>query len=308
MPGRQSAWRGRLGFERSRKISPLTFKYAPVRPSCRQSACLPSVRYSGTRYSSHSAGGSTTWLSPSKTTKSFVALISPHSDFGVNRDRAAYIETPARRSGGPPHRRLRAQRGAHFLVRRPPVGALDLGNALADDVGRRLHLVEAAGVGAQELGLILLRQPVFLHGFDGAPSVIAVMVIDIRRPAQDIAIEFREPRGRRLVALKASHAMLKECLARQALQRRQLSLVLVKFIRLIALVDQEAKPGRGGLEHSSVDLRVPLEKSRHQDNRDPERRFALKILHIGKEGVRQPGSSYGLADQFGAGILLGVGR
>ena len=46
----------------SRKTSPLTFRYAPVRPSWRHSACLPSVRYSGSRYFSHSAGGSTTWL------------------------------------------------------------------------------------------------------------------------------------------------------------------------------------------------------------------------------------------------------
>ena len=35
---------------------------------------MPSVRYSGLRYFSHSKGGSTTWLSPSNTTKSLVAI------------------------------------------------------------------------------------------------------------------------------------------------------------------------------------------------------------------------------------------
>src|SRR5689334_24185656 len=39
-------------------------------------------------------------------------------------------------------RGLRAQRGAHFLLGRPPVRALDLGDSLSDDVGRGLHLVE----------------------------------------------------------------------------------------------------------------------------------------------------------------------
>ena len=46
---------------------------APRRPS-RPSACLPSVRYSGSRYFSQSAGGSTTWLSLSNTMKSLVAM------------------------------------------------------------------------------------------------------------------------------------------------------------------------------------------------------------------------------------------
>jgi hypothetical protein len=46
---------------------------APRRPS-RPSACLPSVRYSGSRYFSQSAGGSTTRLSLSNTMKSLVAM------------------------------------------------------------------------------------------------------------------------------------------------------------------------------------------------------------------------------------------
>src|SRR6516165_964611 len=74
MPGRHSACRGKLGLPLSRKILPLTLRQAPVWPSWRYSACLPSVRYSGSRYFSHSAGGSTTWLSPSNTTKSLVII------------------------------------------------------------------------------------------------------------------------------------------------------------------------------------------------------------------------------------------
>src|SRR4029077_18511463 len=131
-----------------------------------------------------------------------------------------------------------------------------------------------------------------------APGVVAVMVVDIRRPAKDVAVELWKPGRRRLVAFKAGHAMREECLARQALQQRQLSLVLVELVGLVALVDEEAEPGRGGLEHSRVNLRAPLEKSRHQHNRYPERCFALKILHICKEGVRQPGGRNGLADQL----------
>src|SRR6516225_6134253 len=78
MPGRHSACRGKLGLPLSRKISPLIFRYAPVGPSCRHSPCLPSVRYSGSRYFSHSAGGSITWLSPSNTANSLAIICSSH--------------------------------------------------------------------------------------------------------------------------------------------------------------------------------------------------------------------------------------
>ena len=67
MPGRQMAWRGRLGFMVSRTTSPLILRYEFVSPSCRHSACLPSTRNSGSRYFSHSSGGSTTWESLSNT-------------------------------------------------------------------------------------------------------------------------------------------------------------------------------------------------------------------------------------------------
>src|SRR5215469_5693457 len=77
------------------------------------------------------------------------------------------------------NRRLRAQCGVDFLVGRPPIGALDLGDAIADDLGRRLYLVEAAGIAAEELGLVFDRQAVLLHRLDRSPGVVAVMMIDV---------------------------------------------------------------------------------------------------------------------------------
>src|SRR5262245_46300709 len=156
MPGRHSAWRGRFGFDVSRKISPLTFRYEPVRPSCRQSPCLPSVRYSAPRYFSHSSGGSTTCESPSNTAKSLV-FIAP----------SARGEKLSARDG-----RLRPERRAHLLVGRPPLGSLDLAHALADDVAGCRHAIEPSRIGAEELHLMLHWQPVLLHGLDGAPRVV----------------------------------------------------------------------------------------------------------------------------------------
>src|SRR5215469_13332821 len=211
---------------------------------------------------------------------------------------------PCKLSAG--NRRFGAQRSTDFLVGRPPVRPLDLGDAGADDVSRRLYLVEASGVGAEEFGLLLLRQPMFLHRLDRAPGVVAVVVVDIGRPAQDVAVEFGEPRRRRLVALEAGHAMLKEGLARQLLQRRQLPLVLVEPVGLVAFVYEEAEPGRRGLEHRRVDFRMPLEEAGHQHHRDPQSGLCLKVLHIGQECVRQAGGCDCAPDQFGAGILFTV--
>src|SRR4249920_3060414 len=126
MPGRHSAWRGRLGLVVSRKISPFILRYEPVRPSWRQSPCLPSVRYSDSRYFSHSAGGSTTCESPSNTAKSFVVILAALRILALS----------------PGDRRVRPQGGADFLVGRPPIGALDLADALADDRAGRRHVVE----------------------------------------------------------------------------------------------------------------------------------------------------------------------
>ena len=43
-------------------------------------------------------------------------------------------------------------------------------------------------------------KPVLLHRLDRPPGIIAVVVIDVGRPDQDVAIKFRESRRRRLVA------------------------------------------------------------------------------------------------------------
>src|SRR5204862_4528304 len=115
-------------------------------------------------------------------------------------------------ASAPADRRLRTQRRAHFLLGWPPVRTFDLGNAIADDVGRRLDLVEASRIGAEEFRLILLWQPVLLHCLDGPPGVIAVVMVDIGRPAQDVAVKFRQAGRRRLGALEAGPAMTEECL------------------------------------------------------------------------------------------------
>src|SRR6266446_8827904 len=205
-----------------------------------------------------------------------------------------------------PDRRLGPQRSADFLFRWPPVRAIDLGDALADDVDRRLHVIEAPGVGAQEFGLILLRQAVCLHRLHRAPGVVAVVVVDVGRPAQDVAIELRQSRRRRLVPFEAGHAMLEESLARELLQRRQLPFVAVEAVGLVALVDQEAEPGRGRLENRRIYFWMPVKEARHQYHRDPECRLRLEILYIRQEGMRQPRCRNRAADQLGAGILLAV--
>src|SRR5438477_7477996 len=133
-------------------------------------------------------------------------------------------------ASAPADRRLRTQRRAHFLLGWPPVRTFDLGNAIADDVGRRLDLVEAPRIGAEEFRLILLREPVLLHCLDGPPGIIAVVMVDIGRPAQDVAVKFRQAGRRRLVAFEAGHAMLEEGLARQLFQRRPLPLIAVNLV------------------------------------------------------------------------------
>src|SRR5712671_4476175 len=54
--------------------------------------------------------------------------------------------------------------------------------------------------------------------------------------------------------------MLEEGLARELLQRRQLPFVAVEAVGLVALVDQEAEPGRGRLEHRCIYFWMPVKK------------------------------------------------
>ena len=109
------------------------------------------------------------------------------------------------------------------------------------------------------------------------------MVIDVGRPGQDVAVEFRQARRRCLVPLEPGHTMRGEGLARQAFQGRQLALVAVEPVRLVAFVEQKAEPGRRCLEHRGVNLRVPVEETGHQDHRDPQRSLGLEILHVRQE-------------------------
>ena len=73
-------------------------------------------------------------------------------------------------------------------------------------------------------------------------------MVHVGRPRQDVLVEFRQPRRRRLVALEAGDAMGEKRLAGQALQGRQLAVIAIEPIMLIALVEDKAEPGRGGLE------------------------------------------------------------
>src|SRR5262249_33186324 len=95
---------------------------------------------------------------------------------------------------------------------------LDFTDPLPDDRRGRLDVVQAASVGPQELGLVSDGQSALLHRLDGPPGIIAVVVIDVRGPRQDVFVELREARRRGLITLKAGDAVLAEGLAGQALQ------------------------------------------------------------------------------------------
>src|SRR5207249_9298969 len=117
-----------------------------------------------------------------------------------------------------------------LLLRGPPVWPLDLGHALADELFGRLDVVETAGVVPEELGLVGLAQLALPHRLDGPPRVVPVVVVDIRRPGQDVLVELGQARRGGLVTLKAGDAVLQEGLAGQALQGRQLALVAVELV------------------------------------------------------------------------------
>src|SRR5882672_5780050 len=90
-----------------------------------------------------------------------------------------------------------------LLLSGPPVGPLDFTDPLPDDRLGRLDVVQAAGVGPQELGLVGNGQPALLHRLDGPPGIIAVVVIDVRGPGQDVSIKLREGRRGSLITLEA---------------------------------------------------------------------------------------------------------
>src|SRR5216683_7250801 len=122
-----------------------------------------------------------------------------------------------------------------LLLGGPPVRPLDFTDALPDDRRGWRDVVQATGVGPQELDLVGDGQPALLHRLDGPPGVIAVVVIDIRGPGQDVPVELREACRGGLITLKAGNAVLVEGLAGQALQGGQLALVAIEPVGLVAL-------------------------------------------------------------------------
>src|SRR5438105_10528387 len=75
-----------------------------------------------------------------------IATPPPTGTIGPRASRPPQRKMPAGRrrsqvpSAWPANRRLRLQRGVDFFFGRPPIRPLDLGDAVADDLGRRLHL------------------------------------------------------------------------------------------------------------------------------------------------------------------------
>src|SRR6266481_1406469 len=111
-----------------------------------------------------------------------------------------------------------------LLLGGPPVRPLDFTDALPDDRRGWRDVVQATGVGPQELDLVGDGQPALLHRLDGPPGVIAVVVINIRGPGQDVSVELWKARRGGLISLEAGDTVLAEGLAGQALEGGQLAL------------------------------------------------------------------------------------
>ena len=69
------------------------------------------------------------------------------------------------------------------------VGALDLGDAVADDVLGWVDVVEASGVASEEFCLVGDGKLALFHHLDGGPSVVAVVVIHVGGPSEDVLVE-----------------------------------------------------------------------------------------------------------------------
>src|SRR5262249_57219743 len=64
-----------------------------------------------------------------------------------------------------------------LLLGGPPVRPLDFTDPLPDDRLGRRDVVQTAGIGPQELGLVGDGQGALLHRLDGPPGIITVVVI-----------------------------------------------------------------------------------------------------------------------------------
>ena len=120
---------------------------------------------------------------------------------------------------------------------------MDLGDTVTNDLAGRLNIVETASVFSQEPGLVVNGQLAFFHGLDGPPDVVSVVVVDVGGPGEDVPIVVGQARRRGFVTLKAGDAMLEESLAGQLLQRRQVAVIPVEPVDLVAFIQEEAQPG-----------------------------------------------------------------
>src|SRR5215469_158120 len=141
----------------------------------------------------------------------------------------------------------------YFFIAWPPFRTFNLSNALANKF--------LASVATEKLHLIAIQKLALAHCLDGPPNVIAVVMIDVGRPGQNIFVKVGQARRRRLIPLEPGNAVLEESLAGQALERLQPPVVAVKLVCLIAFFQQETEPGRGRFEHGCSNLRVVLEET-----------------------------------------------
>src|SRR5215471_10787959 len=149
----------------------------------------------------------------------------------------------------------------YFFIAWPPFRTFNLSNALANKFLGSVDLVELARVATEKLHLIAIQKLALAHCLDGPPNVIAVVMIDVGRPGQNIFVKVGQARRRRLIPLEPGNAVLEESLAGQALERLQPPVVAVKLVCLIAFVQQETEPRRGRFEHGCSNLRVVLEET-----------------------------------------------
>src|SRR6516165_1050830 len=126
----------------------------------------------------------------------------------------------------------------------PPLRALNFGDALADECLGSVNLIQLARILSQEFGLITFRQLALAHGLERAPGIVAVMMVYVGGPRQDIFVKIGQTRRRRLIALESGYAMLEEGLARQPFQRCQPAIIAVELVSFVAFIQQETQPGR----------------------------------------------------------------
>src|SRR5262245_56593195 len=84
---------------------------------------------------------------------------------------------------------LRLQRTLDLFVRRPPVRPLNLRDSIAYEFFGRVNVIQFASIFSEELGLVRLRQLALTHGLKRPPRIVAVVVVDVRRPSQNVLVK-----------------------------------------------------------------------------------------------------------------------